>query len=222
MADDQPTVEQWRPIPSSPGYEASDHGNIRSVDRTITDALGRVRRLKGQTLRPGPHPTGHLTVAIGRKSRWVHQLVLEAFVGPRPDGMVTCHWNDNPADNRLSNLRWDYQSANSQDMIRNGAHLPSNKTHCENGHLLPDAVDVGGRSRRMCPVCTRERKREYSERRAAKYGPNNPPPPPPEHCKHGHPMSGENLRLTRGVWVCRTCNIERGRKHYRKNIGLAP
>jgi len=46
-----------------------------------------------------------------QKHRSVHSLVLEAFVGPRPEGMDGCHENDVPWDNRLSNLKWDTHSA---------------------------------------------------------------------------------------------------------------
>ena len=45
---------------------------------------------------------------------------MQAFVGPAPDGMVICHYNDIKTDNRLENLRYDTQYANGQDRIRNG------------------------------------------------------------------------------------------------------
>lgn len=209
----------WRFIPGLEGrYQVSDAGTVRSVDRKLVDALGRVRNLKGKVLSPGPHPHGHLTVAIDGRSRWVHHLVLEAFVGPRPPGAVGCHYDDNPENNSVANLRWASQSDNVQDAIRNGRHLPSEQTHCKQGHELPPPT--GGR--RVCGQCARSRGREHSERIANIYGPDNPPPLNVTHCKYGHPMSGENLRLTSGRWVCRECNRERGRRFYRKNIGVAP
>lgn len=37
----------WRPVPDWPTYMVSDTGRVRSVERTITDSIGRVRRLRG-------------------------------------------------------------------------------------------------------------------------------------------------------------------------------
>jgi hypothetical protein len=52
----------------------------------------------------------------------VHKLVLEAFTGqPRPEGMVCCHVNGNPSDNRLENLRWGTLRDNAADKRRHTA-----------------------------------------------------------------------------------------------------
>lgn len=50
----------------------------------------------------------------------VHTMVLETFVGPRPDGMVGCHNDSDPRNNELGNLRWDTQSANILQAIAEG------------------------------------------------------------------------------------------------------
>lgn len=42
------------------------------------------------------------------------------------------------------------------------------------------------------------------------------------HCKHGHPLSGENLYVTRkGVRQCRECVRAAKRRHYHRTKGLA-
>ncbi len=52
-------------------------------------------------------------------SRSVHQLVLETFVGPRPEGMEACHYpDDDKSNNRLENLRWDTHGENAKDKYR--------------------------------------------------------------------------------------------------------
>jgi hypothetical protein len=50
----------------------------------------------------------------------VHVLVLEAFVGPRPEGMEGCHGDGNPANNNVQNLRWDTPQNNWKDRKRHG------------------------------------------------------------------------------------------------------
>lgn len=45
-------------------------------------------------------------------TRKVHQLVLEAFVGPCPEYMEVCHINGIKTDNRLSNLTYGTKSEN--------------------------------------------------------------------------------------------------------------
>ena len=50
----------------------------------------------------------------------VHKLVLETFIGPRPEGFVCRHLNGNALDNRLENLCWGTPKENAQDSIRHG------------------------------------------------------------------------------------------------------
>jgi HNH endonuclease len=74
------------------------------------------------TLRGNPKRK-YLAVTLSRGSvtqtRAVHQLVLESFVGPRPDGALGCHWDDDHENNDLSNLRWCTPLANAHDRARN-------------------------------------------------------------------------------------------------------
>lgn len=110
-------METWKDIPGYEGrYQVSDEGRVRSLDRPIRvvcHGVEAVRIAKGKLLRPGRNKSGHVTVAIGKgNSRQVHQLVLEAFVSPRPAGCEVLHLNHNPADNRLENLRYGTRSEN--------------------------------------------------------------------------------------------------------------
>lgn len=56
----------------------------------------------------------------GYQQRKVHHLVLEAFVGPRPEGMQGCHNNGDSKDNCAANLRWDTPKANAMDTLLHG------------------------------------------------------------------------------------------------------
>lgn len=62
--------------------------------------------------------------ATGRYRRaYCSHFVLEAFVGPRPDGMEACHGDGNCLNDALSNLRWDTPIANKADMKRHGTQV---------------------------------------------------------------------------------------------------
>lgn len=126
------TIETWLPVVGLEGdYEVSDQGRVRSVDRVkvykrIDQYSGReitvTRHHKGRLLKPARKPCGHMSIVLGRGvgSRDVHVLVLEAFVGPRPPIHEGPHWDDDPSNNKLSNLRWGTRSDNLLDAVRNG------------------------------------------------------------------------------------------------------
>ncbi|ORC02701.1 hypothetical protein B1T48_16980 [Mycobacterium persicum] len=119
--------EQWRPVVGYEGlYEVSDVGRVRSLARTVLHPHSGRYTLCGRILSPHPDGCGYLKVRLHRdgqgRTRKVHQLVLEAFVGPRPAGLECCHADDDKTNNRLSNLRYDTRSANMLDQVRNGRH----------------------------------------------------------------------------------------------------
>lgn len=104
--------EQWRQYGEHP-IEVSDQGNVLSL------AWGRRRPLK-----PFPNSAGYLQVNWRkdgkRVTRQVSRMVLEAHVGPCPDGMECRHFNGVCTDNRLDNLKWGSRLANLLDSIRHG------------------------------------------------------------------------------------------------------
>src|SRR6266567_540688 len=56
----------------------------------------------------------------------IPRLVLETFVGPCPPGKECCHWDDDPSNNNLSNLRWGSHFDNTEDIERNGGRIKLN------------------------------------------------------------------------------------------------
>lgn len=50
----------------------------------------------------------------------VAAIVLAAFVGPRPSGLLICHNDDNSSHDSLANLRYDTAKNNQADRIRHG------------------------------------------------------------------------------------------------------
>ena len=154
--------EEWKPVVGWEGfYEVSDHGHVRSVDRTIVDKAGRTQRYKGRALKLKPE-RGYWKTQLNRNGEgsgfFVHRLVLAAFVGPCPDDMETLHMNGDPADNRLENLRYGTRSENNLDRVKHGTHQETRKTHCPRGHRLADPnlrADQKCRGKRVCLACGR-------------------------------------------------------------------
>lgn len=114
-------TEEWREMADFPGHFISSLGRIESHVSTH-HGFARPPRM----LNPGLAINGYVQVNLSYKQRKVrkllHALVLEAFVGPRPEGMEGCHNNGIRHDNRLSNLRWDTTKANHEDSVRHGTH----------------------------------------------------------------------------------------------------
>lgn len=109
-------MRHWRDIPGYQGYQASDDGHVRSVDRTVKTSRGQ-RTYKGKVLVPGVSSTGYRTVALGKgNSVGVHVAVCLAFHGPRPSPKHEVrHRNGDETDNKSGNLTWADRSRNGQD-----------------------------------------------------------------------------------------------------------
>lgn len=166
------STERWLPVPGWEGmYEVSDFGRVRTLGREVVEKNGKSRYTKPRIMRGGPNVYGYPQVALtrtqgDRRVSVVHQLVLEAFVGPRPDGMVACHYDDDRTNNHLSNLRWGTVSENADDAVRNGLHFWSRRTHCAKGHeYTPENIYVlPGERYRICRECDRAKRRRYERR----------------------------------------------------------
>jgi len=168
-------VETWLPVPHwEELYEVSDHGRVRSLPRIVAYIDGRVRAFPGRILSPGVRDKGHLFVNLHRDNRPtispVHRLVLAAFVGPPFEGAEGLHWDDNPANNRLSNLRWGTRSDNRFDSVRNGGYSNGNdrKTQCKHGHPFDDRNTylIPSTNHRACRTCRKDEKTRRRQRKA--------------------------------------------------------
>lgn len=109
-------TERWAAIPGWEGlYEVSDFGQVRCLKR---------HRVCARVLTPSAAGLGYRKVQLvhheRREHRYVHELVLTTFVGPRPEKQECAHGNGQRDDNRLVNLRWDTRSGNHADKNAHG------------------------------------------------------------------------------------------------------
>ena len=155
------TLEQWAAVVGWEGlYEVSDFGRVRSLRRWTPAGMRGGRILKPRRL----PKTGYLRVSLckngERHDAYIHQLVLQAFVGPCPAGQEVRHLDGNPARNVRSNLCWGTKSENGYDKVRHGTHHHSRKTHCPQGHeYTPETTyhSRGDKEHRTCKLCPGER-----------------------------------------------------------------
>jgi hypothetical protein len=132
-------METWKPIV---GYE--DHYSVSDAGRVMRSRQWKSPRadrpaLQNRILKDAPMTSGYRFVGLSKdnkvKAHSVHQLVMSAFVGPRPDGMEVNHKNGIKADNRLENLEYVTRSANIRHAMKN---LPRRHTSLRGG-LVPNA-----------------------------------------------------------------------------------
>ena len=99
-------METWKDVKSYEGlYEVSNLGRVRSLDRI--DRSGKQR--KGRLLKLVINKCGYSMVALYssngfRKTKSVHRIVYEAFVGDITKGKDINHIDENKQNNRPENL----------------------------------------------------------------------------------------------------------------------
>lgn len=133
-------TEEWLGLPQAKGYEVSSLGRVRSYWKRgcCPVLLPAPRLLKLQKSRD--YFVVHLKID-GKVARFrVHQLVLQVFVGPRPEGMICRHLDGDPTNNRPSNLRWGTPKENSEDMMRHGTHVAHKGEACHLSKLTEPEI----------------------------------------------------------------------------------
>lgn len=105
-------VEQWKPTPTFPGYEASSLGRVRvsnpgknrprlAVDGVLTNRVSE----RGYYL-------VHLLLGGKRYGRATHRLVADAWLGPVPAGFEVNHIDGDKLNNTPENLEYTTRGEN--------------------------------------------------------------------------------------------------------------
>jgi hypothetical protein len=152
---------EWRPAPGYEGlYDISNTGLVwsRHVERPMSPRIN-----------PQGYRGVNLSIADQIRSFLVHRLVMAAFVGPCPEGMVIRHLDGDPSNNSVDNLRYGTYSENAYDRVLHGRDRSARKTHCPQGHPYDEVntrIDSHSGARR-CRACRNAyQSRRYHARKA--------------------------------------------------------
>lgn len=107
--------EEWRAIEGIPGFQVSNMGRVRSLDRICTRIMGdgrpNKRYFKGRDVPQKINKSGGYVIvkmyANGKtNTEYVHRLVASAFI-PNPNNYrCVNHKDENKTNNRADNLEW--------------------------------------------------------------------------------------------------------------------
>lgn len=118
-------MESWKCCSQYKGYEVSNQGRVRGVDRWIQRAdTGTRLRVSGRVLKPTTDRRGYLNVypsvcGTGKRVR-VHRLVAQAWL-PNPEGKEQVNHKDgDKRNNAVSNLEWATNGENMEHAIATG------------------------------------------------------------------------------------------------------
>jgi hypothetical protein len=99
-------MEEWRVVESYPHVEVSNLGNVRNQWRNQVIPRKPVTNDNGYSV---------VTIRTGVKRgavRRIHNLVAEAFIGPKLPGMDVNHIDGDKTNNRVENLEYLTRSEN--------------------------------------------------------------------------------------------------------------
>jgi hypothetical protein len=153
-------LEFWAPVAEAPLYEVSTWGRVRLGDRLIES---------------WPNKKGYHLVSLtieGRDHlRYVHRLVLMAFVGPRP-GRLANHDDGRKGNNRLRNLGWTTPSGNMRHAWALGLipRTRAPRVTCRYGHPRTPVARPASEGHAPRLHCARCRRAAYRRRRAVRAG----------------------------------------------------
>ncbi len=98
---------------------------LKDFDNYAISNLGRLKNVKtGDVLKPSIYNSGYPMAALYKNTKkkrvGMHRLVAELFIPNPQKRPFVCHRDDNPLNNKVSNLFWGTPKMNSEDMVSKG------------------------------------------------------------------------------------------------------
>lgn len=137
--------EIWKPIPGYEGiYEVSSYGNVKSIDRKITNSIGRTRIYKGHPLKVSKDRYGYPVCKLWKHSKGknftIHRLVAITFIKNIDDKPLVNHIDGNKFNNHVSNLEWCTNSENDLHAFSLGLRSVRKGEKCNFSKLTSNEV----------------------------------------------------------------------------------
>lgn len=118
--------EQWKPV-FGDNYEISSNGRFRRLTAGRKTKPGKI--LKNIILKIG-YPIVNPVIDGKNKMFYVHHLVAENFIGPKPPGHEINHKDGNKANPKVSNLEYVTHAQNMKHAADSGL-LKGHRKHPE-------------------------------------------------------------------------------------------
>lgn len=123
--------EIWMPVKGYEGlYEVSNNGRVRSLKFDKIKELSLVDNGQG-------YLHVHLCKEGKRKHFFIHRLVVEAFIGEIPKGLIVNHKDENPQNNNVNNLEictYEYNNNYGTRKDRVRVAMKGNKNRLDKTH----------------------------------------------------------------------------------------
>ena len=122
MKDLKFICEEWRDVPNFEGYQVSNLGKIRGIDRLKQGRSG-LRLTRGQEMKQMLNKKGYPEVRLrknGTHTRLVHKLVSSAFLVKSEGQTQINHINGIKTDNSVINIEWVTNSENQKHAYKLG------------------------------------------------------------------------------------------------------
>lgn len=144
----------WKDIKNFEGlYQVSDHGDIKSIERTKTNNAG-TQRVEERILKQRRDKDGYLVVCLSKEGkhygRRVNRLVAEAFI-PNPECLpVVNHKDENKQNNEADNLEWctvRYNTCYGDGLRKMAAKQGRPVIQVLNGNIIGEYYSTGNASK---------------------------------------------------------------------------
>ncbi len=113
-------------------YYYSESGKVKITSNSSLKKGGKISQYT--------NPFGYLTVKIGNRHRFIHQIVTEHFLGGVPKGLTVNHIDGNKLNNSIENLEYMTRAENIAHAISIGLHV---STHPEDMGSYIDGRSMG-------------------------------------------------------------------------------